>query len=54
MSSGILDHTCLVDRDGHCSLIFAVKWREIGLAGKDQYDRFKGYLQNENTNLAHI
>ena len=23
------------------SLIFAVKWREIGLAGKDQYDRFK-------------
>ena len=23
------------------SLIFAVKWREIGLTGKDQYDRFK-------------
>jgi len=23
------------------SLIFTVKWREIGLAGKDQYDRFK-------------
>jgi len=22
-------------------LIFTVKWREIGLAGKDQYDRFK-------------